>query len=1163
MAQVDRSHRSSRSSTAEDLEDYRTLDDDDEDLKPHSNSAHDGPEAGGKPVDMTAFFEPLLEANPPPRFEVRSMPWTDPDGHSGQFTGEVNSASVPDGKGFMRYDSLPMLEGKWEEGVYRNDPGYDDMPVTSEEMRGGRPRGAGNLKTIIERSFTSHGTDAYSHLEKEDSSTATPQRGGGGGPGRGRPFMQPVDASNRSNNRSESNGGWDDDSCVEDVTPRATLEENERARQQRRMREAIDRSNSRRGGGSRNGSSQADQNNVSSRSRSSSSGRGPGGRVVGMDNSDEVSGYSRLSGYSDKSVSRGVQSQSLDVLGHGDGHDEGEDLRPHANLGNSGHSFPSNLGSSNLGSSNREGNLGSSNREGNINSSNRDAVNISLNEDEGEDDDSEDLRPLRQSAMNNNEYSEPPRRSSLIVEDDDHSEDLKPLRRSEARSDAEMSASFRRSAVSRESGGDFSQNSGHSPLPPGKPLSPEWQEWNSVHNSKNVKSSFNSNLVQKPSHLAALLKDDDDRSKSEHSEHTASTAAQSNRRGGRNANGGGGGNINGSWRGPAAANPFSPNLPPRAQSMRNPGPAGRGGLPGGAAGGGGGFNWSMPPPPHSNADDPLPSTGIPNNMRPPVGGPGGGPGGPVRHGDSMVGAPMSRRQLEMLELRSSSNDDEQIDAAAFAAPNEGPGRSSLYADAGAGASERSMNIGSNGLSGSFNTGNQGGISRRPSSGGLLAMAHPQERGGVDDSESSGRNGYGFRASGTNHDGLMSPDMSPRGNDVPMYDDEVNSRGTYDSDDEEGMRERGDGVDESYRSSRSGNEEEGHSENEDGGRYSRMRRLNSADGIAGAALHLADGVRDRVDRHFEPMDKDQRKKRKMIYAAVFAVGLVLFIAVLASIPGGKKEDTNNSKVQQGGGSQGSSNNVPAVVPENTVKPTATPTGTPPPPCVDLTVEIRTDELGGQTTWELLLVEAAEVERERPHAEGFHTDRRLRLESSADPRRERAGSGKSESRARRNLVELVARGGPYPDLPPGSLSGAEEPSSGGPHGAVACLVPGRYEFILDDSGFDGMCCDRGRGGYTLTLGGGAADGVGRTVKVGSGFFTSQDRVGFEVTADDVAGVGSEGFPSALPSGAPSELPSISVSPSFPFSAKQLVSLSRGLSLIKISSPYRRRTYPAFGP
>ncbi|EJK60363.1 hypothetical protein THAOC_19293 [Thalassiosira oceanica] len=199
----------------------------------------------------------------------------------------------------------------------------------------------------------------------------------------------------------------------------------------------------------------------------------------------------------------------------------------------------------------------------------------------------------------------------------------------------------------------------------------------------------------------------------------------------------------------------------------------------------------------------------------------------------------------------------------------------------------------------------------------------------------------------------------------------------------------------------------------------------------------DWARDRVDRHFEPMGKDQRKNRKIIYFSVFLFGLILFIAVLASIPKGKKKGdaSKNSKMQQGSGSKGSSN-VPAVAPKNSLAPTASP-GTPPPPCVDLQVEIRTDELGGQTTWELLLVEAAEVVRERPHADGYFDNRRRGLSSSAGPGGEHAVSGNSGS-LRRSLVELVARGGPYPDAAPGSLSGAEEPSYSTTPGSTGCAA-----------------------------------------------------------------------------------------------------------------------------
>ncbi|EJK70389.1 hypothetical protein THAOC_08257, partial [Thalassiosira oceanica] len=724
-------------------------------------------------------------------------------------------------------------------------------------------------------------------------------------------------------------------------------------------------------------------------------------------------------------------------------------------------------------------------------------LNVSLNEeeeDEGEGEDEDYLKPLRRSGAfdelndddDSSENLKPLRRSSTKdeEEEDDSSEDLKPLRRSEARSDAELSASlrrsgapsessFRRSARSARSDAGLrrsdaelsSQGSHHSPLPPGQALPPGWEEWNTKLNSKDVKSSFNSILVQKPSHLNALLAaqaDDDNGSKSEHSEHTASTAAQSNR---------------GRGRGNGNARPG----PVVAQSR--PGAAGRDTRR--ERRGRGRVQLGHAAPPHSNADD------LPPTMRP--------SGGAARHGDSMVGKPLSRRQMDMLELRSSSNDDDHIELPNIGQANAGPKQtSSLYPDVG--ESDRSnLTIAKPKLA-NMNGGNPGGPPnpRRQPSGGLLAMAHPKQ-GGIDDSESSGRNGYGFRTSGSNHDGLVMDDVSPRGDMVtpPMYDDEINSQAAYDSD-EEARR---------YRDGALRADGQGPAEKEED--YILLRLPLRAD-IVHRGLGLNPDGQEERGRFEEQQDAAGRRKQGQ-----------------QQRPGGRAQ------------------NQPCA--------DGVAVGDAPPACVDLQVEIRTDELGGQTTWELLLVEAAEVVRERPHADGYYDNRRRGLSSSAGPGGEHAVSGNSGS-LQRSLVELVARGGPYPDAAPGSLSGAEEPSSGGPHVTRACLAAGGYEFILDDSGFDGMCCDRGRGGYTLTLGGGEADGVGRVVKVGSGFFTSQDRVGFEVTADDVAGVGGEGFPSSVPSGALSELPSISCEESVDttFSTKEVIDADRVRRQPRLTSP-----------
>ncbi|KAL7472733.1 hypothetical protein ACHAXS_013104 [Conticribra weissflogii] len=63
---------------------------------------------------------------PPPRKVVCGMPWTDINGETGSYTGEVNSLNIPDGMGSMRYDSGVVAEGNWRDGEIDGDDGEDD-----------------------------------------------------------------------------------------------------------------------------------------------------------------------------------------------------------------------------------------------------------------------------------------------------------------------------------------------------------------------------------------------------------------------------------------------------------------------------------------------------------------------------------------------------------------------------------------------------------------------------------------------------------------------------------------------------------------------------------------------------------------------------------------------------------------------------------------------------------------------------------------------------------------------------------------------------------------------------------------------------------------------------------------------------------------------------
>ena len=56
------------------------------------------------------------------RTNVRGMEWTDLNGDSGRYTGEVNNDQLPHGSGVMRYDFGLIAEGEWTNGVLKEGP---------------------------------------------------------------------------------------------------------------------------------------------------------------------------------------------------------------------------------------------------------------------------------------------------------------------------------------------------------------------------------------------------------------------------------------------------------------------------------------------------------------------------------------------------------------------------------------------------------------------------------------------------------------------------------------------------------------------------------------------------------------------------------------------------------------------------------------------------------------------------------------------------------------------------------------------------------------------------------------------------------------------------------------------------------------------------------
>lgn len=74
---------------------------------------------------------------PPPRKVVCGMPWTDVNGETGSYTGEVNSLNIPDGMGSMRYDNGVVAEGNWRDGEIDGDDGEDGNADDAMSSGGG------------------------------------------------------------------------------------------------------------------------------------------------------------------------------------------------------------------------------------------------------------------------------------------------------------------------------------------------------------------------------------------------------------------------------------------------------------------------------------------------------------------------------------------------------------------------------------------------------------------------------------------------------------------------------------------------------------------------------------------------------------------------------------------------------------------------------------------------------------------------------------------------------------------------------------------------------------------------------------------------------------------------------------------------------------------
>jgi len=80
--------------------------------------------------------------DPNEKTNVRGMEWTDLNGDSGRYTGEVSEERLPHGHGIMKYDFGLIAEGEWVNGVLKENP-HDRLISAAASMGGGRSVGGG------------------------------------------------------------------------------------------------------------------------------------------------------------------------------------------------------------------------------------------------------------------------------------------------------------------------------------------------------------------------------------------------------------------------------------------------------------------------------------------------------------------------------------------------------------------------------------------------------------------------------------------------------------------------------------------------------------------------------------------------------------------------------------------------------------------------------------------------------------------------------------------------------------------------------------------------------------------------------------------------------------------------------------------------------------
>ncbi|KAL7548436.1 hypothetical protein ACHAWF_011725 [Thalassiosira exigua] len=150
------------------------------------------------------------------RKKVRKTKWMDYYGDPGEYTGEVDAANLPHGRGSMKYDHGLVQEGTWAKGRFVEG---SDANSTAASARTRKASGKGNGKSSGKSSGKASGSGGWEGSGSVLPKNRSGRSGGGGGGGGGNLEKRVGGGDKRKPSSSSSSRGGTLSSSVRGMDP--------------------------------------------------------------------------------------------------------------------------------------------------------------------------------------------------------------------------------------------------------------------------------------------------------------------------------------------------------------------------------------------------------------------------------------------------------------------------------------------------------------------------------------------------------------------------------------------------------------------------------------------------------------------------------------------------------------------------------------------------------------------------------------------------------------------------------------------------------------------------------------------------------------------------------------------------------------------------------